>query len=143
MREFTDYPLRLRHIPEERSSHTGHLFTAALYSVEFNIYLQDLNPKVAADCQSYLHIRWPSLHLNRAAFCLSFMLSVVIRLTKQHIYPNIKPLNTELNPIYHLLALLEAHHILHVSRIRVNLLFIYKAYFSLKYRSLSGDIIKI
>ena len=29
-------------------------------------------------------------------------------------------LNTELNPICHLLALLEAHHILHISRIRVN-----------------------
>jgi hypothetical protein len=32
------------------------------------------------------------------------------------------PLNTELNPICHLLALLGAHHILHVSRIRVKLL---------------------
>ena len=32
----------------------------------------------------------------------------------------INPLNAELNPIYHLLALLETHHILHVSRIRVN-----------------------
>jgi hypothetical protein len=30
-----------------------------------------------------------------------------------------KGLNTELNPICHLLALLEAHHILHISRIRV------------------------
>jgi len=30
-----------------------------------------------------------------------------------------KGLNTELNPIYHLLALLGAHHILHVNRIRV------------------------
>jgi len=30
------------------------------------------------------------------------------------------PLNAELNPICHLLALLAAHHILHVSRIRVN-----------------------
>jgi len=30
-------------------------------------------------------------------------------------------LNAELNPICHLLALLGAHHILHVSRIRVNL----------------------
>jgi hypothetical protein len=29
-------------------------------------------------------------------------------------------LNAELNPICHLLALLEAHHIFHVSRIRVN-----------------------
>jgi len=32
-------------------------------------------------------------------------------------------LNAELNPICHLLALLGAHHILHVSKIRVNLLF--------------------
>jgi hypothetical protein len=31
----------------------------------------------------------------------------------------INPLNTELNPICHLLALLGAHHILHVSRVRV------------------------
>jgi hypothetical protein len=34
----------------------------------------------------------------------------------------LNPLNTELNPICHLLALLGAHHILHVSRIRVNIL---------------------
>jgi hypothetical protein len=34
------------------------------------------------------------------------------------------PLNTELNPICHLLALLAAHHILHLSRIRVNVEFI-------------------
>jgi hypothetical protein len=31
----------------------------------------------------------------------------------------INPLNAELNPICHLPALLGAHHILHVSRIRV------------------------
>jgi len=31
-----------------------------------------------------------------------------------------KPLNAELNPICHLLALLGTHHILHVGRIRVN-----------------------
>ena len=30
------------------------------------------------------------------------------------------PLNAELNPICHLQALLGAHHILHISRIRVN-----------------------
>jgi len=29
------------------------------------------------------------------------------------------PINAQLNPICHLLALLGAHHILHVSRIRV------------------------
>jgi len=31
----------------------------------------------------------------------------------------INPLNAELNPICHLVALLGAHHILHISRIRV------------------------
>jgi len=34
---------------------------------------------------------------------------------------NINPLNAELNPICHLMALLRAHHILHVSRIRVKM----------------------
>jgi hypothetical protein len=34
---------------------------------------------------------------------------------------HINPLNAELNPICHLLALLGAHRILHVSRIRVNI----------------------
>ena len=33
----------------------------------------------------------------------------------------INPLNAELNPICHLLALLGAHHIFHVRRIRVKL----------------------
>jgi hypothetical protein len=33
---------------------------------------------------------------------------------------HLNPLNANLNPICHLLALLGAHHILHVSRIRVN-----------------------
>jgi len=34
---------------------------------------------------------------------------------------DINPLNAELNPICHLLALLGAHHILHISRIRLNI----------------------
>jgi len=33
----------------------------------------------------------------------------------------VNPLNAELNPICHLLALLGAQHILHVSRIRVKM----------------------
>ena len=38
-----------------------------------------------------------------------------------HGFVNVKfnPLNAELNPIWYLLALLGAHHFLHVSRIRV------------------------
>jgi hypothetical protein len=37
-----------------------------------------------------------------------------------HDTPVINPLNAKLNPICHLLELLGAHHIPHVSRIRVN-----------------------
>jgi len=39
------------------------------------------------------------------------------------------PLNAELNPICHLLALLEAHHIFHVSRIRVNIVHMMRVLF--------------
>jgi len=35
------------------------------------------------------------------------------------LFSAVNPFNAELNPICHLLALLEAHHILHVSRLRV------------------------
>jgi len=37
-----------------------------------------------------------------------------------HILSDLNPLNAKLNPISHLLAVLGAHPILHVSRIRVN-----------------------
>ena len=40
---------------------------------------------------------------------------------RNHISQLFNPLNAELNPICHLLALLGAHHILHISRIRVNI----------------------
>jgi len=45
--------------------------------------------------------------------------------TSINTFNNINPLNPELNPICHLLALLGAHYILHVSRIRVNISTIY------------------
>ena len=38
---------------------------------------------------------------------------------KQKFLSTFNPLNAELNPICHMLALLAPHHILHVSRIRV------------------------
>ena len=35
-------------------------------------------------------------------------------------FTHINPLNAELNPTCHVLALLEAHHIIHISGLRVN-----------------------
>ena len=43
--------------------------------------------------------------------------------TDTHIRALLNPLNAKLNPVCHLLALLGAHHILHVGRIRVNISF--------------------
>ena len=42
--------------------------------------------------------------------------------SNKNIYQQLNALNPELNPICYLLALLGAHHFLHVSRIRVKLL---------------------
>jgi len=56
---------------------------------------------------------------NRRFFTESFILR---QLTLWNVGDIINPLNPELNPICYLLALLGAHHFLHVSRIRVKLL---------------------
>jgi len=53
---------------------------------------------------------------------------------------NINPLKTQLYPICHLLALLGAHPILHVSRIRVNLDLITRKILGEDYRSLSYSL---
>jgi len=60
-------------------------------------------------------------------------MSVAMSSTRQIICYNFNPLNAELNPICHLLALLGAHHIFHVSGLRVNLywLGIFKILFAL------------
>jgi len=51
-----------------------------------------------------------------------------------------KGLNSELNPTFHLLALLGAHHILHVSRIRVKYPFLYLDKFFFYSRSIAGFV---
>jgi hypothetical protein len=50
--------------------------------------------------------------------CLLFEVFVLAAVTIA-LFGDVNPLNAELNPIRHLLAMLGTHHILHVSRIRV------------------------
>jgi len=52
---------------------------------------------------------------------LSSVTAIMKVVTKNNkiVAKKMNPLNAELNPICHLLALLGVHHILHVSRIRV------------------------
>jgi hypothetical protein len=58
------------------------------------------------------------VHLLEAQF-ISVTLDNTNGVRDLRLSPRINPLNTKLNPICHLLTLLGAHHILHVSRIRV------------------------
>jgi hypothetical protein len=46
-----------------------------------------------------------------------------------HIIRLFNPLNADLNSIYHLLALVGAHHIFHISRVRVNAVTLRHAYY--------------
>ena len=59
-------------------------------------------------------IRVPVSTLKRPALNLS------VPQVRIHYFHYFNPLNAELNPICHLLALVGAHHIVHVSRVRVN-----------------------
>ena len=66
------------------------------------------------------------LYVNKQEFCVSSWRSTKVILwckVKQSSRLWINPLNPELNPICYLLALLGAHHFLHVSRIRIKLTF--------------------
>ena len=57
-------------------------------------------------------------------FCFCFCFSDHV------LHPEINPLNAELNPICHFLALLGAHHILHVSGVRVKVWIIWTVIFT-------------
>ena len=59
--------------------------------------------------------------LPRKQFIYDILARMIAKATVQ-IFLHLNPLNAELNPICHLLALLGAHHILHISGVRVKLL---------------------
>jgi hypothetical protein len=54
-------------------------------------------------------------HIKMVFGIFTFLLSSCVPIKNN----DINPLNAKLNPVCHLLALLGAHHIFHVSRIRV------------------------
>ena len=70
--------------------------------------------KPSLHCATQLSIQYsiPSPYITDDTLC-----SLYTRKTR--LYNDFNPLNAELNPICYLLALLGAHHFLHVSRIRV------------------------
>ena len=87
-------------------------------------FLEVLQPNVAF---IPLHLMTLTIHDERnyephyAIFCKYFTCEEIQNLDTEILH-QMNPLNPELNPICYLLALLGAHHFLHVSRIRVKLL---------------------
>ena len=79
-----------------------------LYSWQWHVPQQYQHPQKALFCFHFKFIMWTCHNITLCLHCLS---SVIFN-----------PLNTELNSICYLLALLGDHHFLHVSRIRVKLL---------------------
>jgi hypothetical protein len=59
--------------------------------------------------------------LHKAETRIIIIIIIIIIIKTHPRCAEINPLNAKLNPICHLLALLGAHPILHVGRIRVNL----------------------
>jgi hypothetical protein len=65
---------------------------------------------------------------------LKHIIYKLLMIPMKRVWLRFNPLNSELNPVCHLLTLLGAHHILHVSRIRVN---------DLRHRSSRGPTTRI
>jgi len=74
--------------------------------------------KVSVLCQ--LCFMFCSSPLSESIQKIVFSVDIMYKIHRNR-YIHVNPLNAELNPICHLLALLGAHLILHVSRIRVNM----------------------
>ena len=92
--------------------------TRTLKQNEINLRL-DINLK-----NLEFRVRNPILHLKlrlKRYLVIYTIVKYMFHYEKQY-SKFINPLNPELNPICYLLALLGAHHFLHVSRIRVKLL---------------------
>jgi hypothetical protein len=76
-----------------------------------------LNHCVSVSFCNLLQIELPHTFISFPGYN-SLFVTTIEPVTFQLVMQCLNPLNTELNPIYHLLALL-AHPILHISRIRV------------------------
>ena len=77
-------------------------------------------PHVAFHPNSVVLLHCWQILMTKDSVNIACRLGLILFLTYFDLFCSVNPLNTELIPICHLLALLEAHHILHVSRELVN-----------------------
>ena len=97
-----------------KTFHTGFMQIQQLLHLITRTILGEKYRSLSSSLCSFLHALVTSSLLGPNIF-LNTLFSNPLSLPS-----SLNPLNTELNPICHFLALLGAHHILHVSRIRVN-----------------------
>ena len=92
---------------------------------------------------SYIPAPPTCLHdAHRGTFTFTFTCTI-LKPKSYYSLNTINPLNAELNPICHLLALLGAHHIFHVSRLRVNrFVFLTQSHRTVSYGRRSKGIFK-
>jgi len=114
--------LQLDHILHVSQTNPLFLFTTYLFTVRFNIiFLSTVSLSSSLFCWFWLPV--PSPHTRRQPNGNTLQIPWTVCASRQNFTAikmrGINPLNAELNPICHLLALWGAHHILHVSAIRV------------------------
>jgi len=116
------YPFNFTHEANAFSIYTICRYTSSLTETQNNTNFsnvtevrRNINITVIAHFISFLIVQ--KYFSGRSTVTINFSHTVADR---QHLYFRVfNPLNPKLNPICYLLALLGAHHFLHVSRIRV------------------------
>ena len=88
-----------------------------------NLYYSEVSDKDNKICKAYKHIGGGGGINRKFIFCCKTCREESIWGRYNQHGNNINPLNAELNPICHFLALAGAHHFVHVSRLRVNTYF--------------------
>ena len=98
------------------------LLTPSIWSVlnliqyVFNVLTSSLYPSIFI-CRPFCYLY--STVMVRYVMVQVLRLSTHLQHCSINVFTVLNPLNAELNPICHLLALLGVHHFLHLSRIRV------------------------
>jgi len=108
-----------RNNPQERSSHVPR---GGILKSHIPVVLCSSKLRNAHVFRSVSQIWFRNNNSNSIILVMSSKVAVVCLGVLLGIWEILGPLKPELNPICYLLALLGAHHFLHVSRIRVNLL---------------------
>jgi len=113
------------------TSHVGFIVTRVAPEQFFSLQVFQISLISSHQCCLLIHSSTTDAKYNlsrcwhcqkKHSLCSSSFLSSLLSVPQLLItfVSTLNPLNAELNPICHLLALLGAHQILHVSRIRVN-----------------------